>query len=64
MVFESLGATVWGDVVISCYHVNMGFVAKEVFFHLFYFVMLSGCSLYTSDVLEYVLICACIYIYI
>jgi hypothetical protein len=29
MVFESLGASVWGDVVISCYHVNMGFVAKE-----------------------------------
>ena len=29
MVFESLGATVWGDVVISCYHVNVGFVAKE-----------------------------------
>ena len=24
MVFESLNATVWGDVVITCYHVNLG----------------------------------------
>ena len=30
MVFESLNATVWGDVVITCYHHNLGAVAKEV----------------------------------
>ncbi|MGB1591600.1 MAG: hypothetical protein ACPIOQ_02520 [Promethearchaeia archaeon] len=29
MVFEALGATIWGDVVITCYHANMGYVQEE-----------------------------------